>query len=159
MSKGPGISALFQRTLRRVQGWGRANRGTVTIEFALIAPVLLLLLLHVVDFGLAFNQRMKLESAARAGLQYAMFDKDNTVGIQAAVTGATDLDADDMTVTVTEFCECNGVTATCGVSCDDGAWPGTYVQISATSQFNAIFSVYGLQDVFNLEGSAIGRVQ
>lgn len=143
-------------SLRRLAG---SREGVVSIEFALVAPILLLILLHLVDFGLAFNKRMKLESAARAGLQYAMVNKGDTAGIVAAVNQATDLDPSEVTVTVTEFCECGAAGAPCGTTCEDGSWPATYVRVTTDSTFTALFTLYGLQEVFNMRGSAESRVQ
>lgn len=43
------------------------ERGAVAVEFALVLPVLLLLLLGIVEFGHAYNAQISLTHAAREG--------------------------------------------------------------------------------------------
>jgi Flp pilus assembly protein TadG len=138
----------------------RDCRGAVAVEFALVTPILLLILLHVVDLGMAFHEKMETEVAARAGFQYALFDKDDATGIRNAVTSATDLPPEELTVNVTSFCQCaDGSAATCGDVCTAGDFPGTYVQVSVTKDFSAVLSLYGLPSEFEIDGTAVGRVQ
>lgn len=49
----------------------RHDRGAVAIEFAIVAPVLFLVLFGIVQFGLIFFQIMQAESGAREGVRYA----------------------------------------------------------------------------------------
>lgn len=48
-----------------------AQRGQTLIEFALVAPLVLLFLLAVVDFGIAIDRRLVLDHAVREGARYA----------------------------------------------------------------------------------------
>ena len=50
--------------MNRFRGNARSERGAELIEFALVCPLLLLLILGIVDFGFLF-QRMAVEVAAR----------------------------------------------------------------------------------------------
>ncbi|MBN1092282.1 pilus assembly protein [Blastococcus sp. TML/M2B] len=43
------------------------ERGAAAVEFALVAPVLLLLLFGIIEFSKAFNNQATLSSAAREG--------------------------------------------------------------------------------------------
>ena len=45
----------------------KSARGAAVIEFALLAPVLLLMVVGAIDFGTFIYQKMQLQSAARAG--------------------------------------------------------------------------------------------
>ena len=61
-------------TRKRVGWWRRLARDTQAgpiVEFAIIVPVLLILLLGIVDFGLAFFQQNLLVAAAREGARLA----------------------------------------------------------------------------------------
>lgn len=49
------------RTLRRLRG----ERGAAVVEFALVVPVLILLVLGIVEYGKAMNAQATLSSAAR----------------------------------------------------------------------------------------------
>ena len=46
------------------------ERGTSAVEFALIAPVLLLLLIGIIDLGRAVNAYVTVSNAAREGTHY-----------------------------------------------------------------------------------------
>lgn len=48
----------------------RDTRGTAVVEFALIFPILAILLFGVIDFGRAYFLRTNLVSAAREGARY-----------------------------------------------------------------------------------------
>lgn len=49
----------------------RGDAGTALVEFALIAPVLILLLVGILDLGRAMNASITLANAAREGSYYA----------------------------------------------------------------------------------------
>lgn len=58
-----------------------AQGGQALIEFALVAPLALVFLLAIVDFGIALDRRIVLDHAVREGARYA------AVGGQALTTG------------------------------------------------------------------------
>jgi len=51
--------------------FGRGRRGQSVVEFALVLPVLLLLLVTAIDFGRAYHAYTALENAVRVGGTYA----------------------------------------------------------------------------------------
>ena len=74
-------------------------------EFALVLPILALLLFGVIQFGIAFNQYLTLTDAVRAGARKAAVSRQasNPSGAaRAAVQGAAgDLDQSKLAITVT----------------------------------------------------------
>ncbi len=54
--------------------WGRRreDRGAAAVEFALILPVLLLLVLGIINFGYVFGQKLALNQAVREGARNAV---------------------------------------------------------------------------------------
>lgn len=50
---------------------GRQRRGAATVELAVVAPLFLLLLAGIIEFGLAFRIQHTLSSAARRGARAA----------------------------------------------------------------------------------------
>jgi Flp pilus assembly protein TadG len=54
-----------------VVGRRRGERGAVAVEFALIFPLLMVLVFGVIDFGRAFNAQETLTQAAREGSRLA----------------------------------------------------------------------------------------
>lgn len=53
----------------------RDDRGTAAIEFALVLPFLVLLLLGIVEFGMMFGDQLALTHAAREGARLASVGK------------------------------------------------------------------------------------
>ncbi|MDP9275361.1 MAG: pilus assembly protein [Chloroflexota bacterium] len=52
--------------------WARGEEGTSVVEFALVAPVLLLVLVGILDLGRAVNAYVTVSNAAREGSHYAI---------------------------------------------------------------------------------------
>src|ERR1035441_8138778 len=83
---------------RRSTGIAARERGAAAVEFALLLPVLLLLVFGIVDFGRALNAQITLTQAAREGVRLAALGQPNVVSrTQAAATGISPVTA---TVTV-----------------------------------------------------------
>ena len=76
------------RPHRRTTG----ERGSATVEFALLLPLLLLLIFGIIDFGRALNAQITLTQAAREGVRLAAMDSSNVVSrTQAAATGLSNV--------------------------------------------------------------------
>jgi Flp pilus assembly protein TadG len=60
------------------------QRGASVVEFAIIAPLLLSMLLGVIDFGVAYSENISLQAAAREGARQGITNGD----VIASVTGA-----------------------------------------------------------------------
>ena len=52
------------------------QKGAAAVEFALILPVLLILLFGVIDFGVLFGQNISLQAAAREGARQGVTQGD-----------------------------------------------------------------------------------
>ena len=82
----------------------RNDRGQTLVEFALVAPLLLLLLIGTVQFGITYNQYLRLTDAVRTGARKASVSRligDKGASAKALVFSAADLDNTKMTVDVT----------------------------------------------------------
>jgi Flp pilus assembly protein TadG len=82
----------------------RNERGQTLVEFALVLPILSLLLLGVIQFGIAFNHYITLTDAVRAGARKGAVGR-HLQNPQAAVeqslrNAATDLDPADLQISV-----------------------------------------------------------
>lgn len=66
------------------------DRGAAAVEFALLLPVLVLLVLGIAEFGRAYNAQITLTNAAREGVRVMAITNDparaRTAAIEAAVT-------------------------------------------------------------------------
>jgi Flp pilus assembly protein TadG len=83
---------------------GRGEEGQALVEFALVAPILFLILFGIVQFGIAFKHSIALTDAVRAGARKATVSRtlaDPTAATKSAVlSAASDLDPAKVDVTV-----------------------------------------------------------
>jgi Flp pilus assembly protein TadG len=86
---------------RRGKARPRGNqRGAVALEFALIAPVLLLLVFGIIDFGMLLHTKTMITDAAREGARDGSISHSEAV-VKSSVTSALgDIPAKDVTITV-----------------------------------------------------------
>jgi Flp pilus assembly protein TadG len=76
-----------------VHGGSGADRGAVAVEFALLLPLLLLILLGIIDFGRILNAQVTLTQAAREGARLVALGQPNVESrTQAAATGLSPVD-------------------------------------------------------------------
>jgi Flp pilus assembly protein TadG len=83
----------------RLWQWARQRKGVAAVEFALIAPVLLIILGGLTDFGLVFGDQIRLDHAVSNGATYAFvaqqsassFSSVSAASVQAVVQAATSL--------------------------------------------------------------------
>jgi Flp pilus assembly protein TadG len=80
------------------------DRGAAAVEFALLLPVLIAILLGIIEFGLAFNSQLQVTNAAREGARaaavWSVSNSSSTAVIsadKAATTAAAALTAPALT--------------------------------------------------------------
>lgn len=56
----------------------RLEDGAAAVEFALVVPLLLLVMLAIIDFGWIFNQQLSLTAAAREGARHMAIHADDS---------------------------------------------------------------------------------
>ena len=140
-----------------------SEEGLSGIEFAMIAPVLILAFIATADFGLAIYAKMEVENAAQAGTQYASVHGYTSDTVSSAVISATSLSGLTASPAPTEFCGCpstSGVsTATCGTYCANGAYAGTYVSASATNTYSTIVAYPGIPSSYTFQSTSTVRIK
>ncbi|WP_290496099.1 TadE/TadG family type IV pilus assembly protein [Hyphomonas sp. UBA4494] len=153
-----------KRNIKKTTLFARNTFGGAGVEFAIAAPILLLVVLSMMDYGLAFSRQMNLDQSVRAGAEFAMGGVDDTSKIEdlviAAATGYSrdeiqDVGEDAPTAEVTEVCRCpgSGVEVSCTASCS-GASPSRFYSITASEEYDPIFI-----RVINLSASMQVQVQ
>jgi Flp pilus assembly protein TadG len=71
-----------------VHGGSGADRGATAVEFALLRPLLLLVVMGIIDFGRMLNAQETLTQAAREGARVVALGQSNAAGrTQAAASG------------------------------------------------------------------------
>ena len=106
----------------------RGERGSSAIEFAIILPVLIMLVFGIVQFSIAYNRVQGLHAAAREGARVAALPQSDQATIDARVRSSLQgvLDNTDIqNATIT-------VTPSANQPCD-GAAPGTHVIVTVSA--------------------------
>lgn len=150
----------LQQAMRRRRLFGRNSPGVALMEFALVAPLFILLLVIIVDVGRFVYYRTVIIGAVSAGAQYAMLSAQNGTAMDTVSTAAASvtqmqsqgqLTTADVTVTVnngsasTDVCclKTSGTTTwTCAAAptCADGSNPGVYIKIVGAATFQPLLS-------------------
>jgi Flp pilus assembly protein TadG len=128
------------------------------VELAIIAPMLLILLLGLFEFGMAVNEKSKVTLAARAGAQLALTGTTDSATITNAITAASGLTAADLTININTFCECQDGTS---VQCNGGTCPvgavRTFISVDVSKPYTINMNVPGIDDTITLSASATVR--
>lgn len=94
----------------------KSEKGQALVEFALVLPILLMLLCGIIDFGWLYYNQITLNNAAREGARYAVIHYDpstdwkeasenrminNMVGVNSATAIVSDPIGQQITASVT----------------------------------------------------------
>lgn len=79
------IVIMFKLSPRHRSIRKRNRRGAVAVEFAVVAPLFLLLLGGIIEFGLAFRIQHALSNASRRGARAAIFENANADTVKQLV--------------------------------------------------------------------------
>jgi len=137
-------------------------RGGAIIEFALIMPFLVVLLVGLCDLGFGFYESMQVQAAAEAGAQYATRHAWDAAAVATAVTDATGAGGITATPAPSKVCACpGGGTLTqigCTSTCRSGDPPGVYASVSAQLRYQTVLPYPGLPATLTLTGQTYRRL-
>jgi Flp pilus assembly protein TadG len=135
--------------------------GAAGVEFALLMPTLVLLVIGAVDIGTLAFQSSEVAEAAHAGAQYALKYGWNQTGVQTAVTSSTPLPvAASPAPALVKACVVSGVVTTTTLStCTGGGAPGSYVQVTARASVSPLIVWSSLATPNTLSAHAMVRIQ
>ena len=88
----------YQHNQKLSRIWDR-RAGTATVELALVAPLLLLLLMGIIEFGLLFEDFMLLKNAAREGARVGVTGAITTAIADRVEIAAAQLPTEELTIT------------------------------------------------------------
>lgn len=115
------------------------DRGAALVEFAMVLPILILLVFGVIEFGRGYNTRSTITHAARESVRVAALDSGDPVA--TAVAAANQLNAADISVTVTPAGTCT---------------PGDPVTVTIDYPHDYTIPLYG-SGTWNISQSAVMR--
>lgn len=120
------------------------ERGQELVEYALILPIMLLILMSILDLGRAVYYYSAIHNSAREGARYGIINPEDPAGIEAVVRNkAVVLNPTDLTVVI--------------ILPDEDT-----VQVTVTYQFTAITPIAGIllgENVITLGSRAAMRIE
>jgi len=162
------------------------SAGTAILEFALAAPILVVLLLNLFDFSVLIWSSMQTENSAQMGAQAAFKtcaggaipELTNCAGLSAAVTTAAQSTSLGTGVTVasgypgeTFYCTSGSTLQSVGTSppspydcsgatpSDAAATPGDYIVVQVNYSYTPTFPGLSLASAQTLTAKALQRLQ
>ena len=151
-----------------IASFRKNDLGSPAVEFALVAPVLLLMAAGVIDFGATVRAKSEVEAAARSALQKGFGNMWDAEAIATAGKDALSLDPDiQASVTIESFasCYCDGTLTGTGddctktTTCGGGGYPDFYLTVNVVRQHEMMLDYYAFPKSFTLTGSATARTQ
>lgn len=137
--------------------------GAAAVEFALLAPALVLFVVGTIDLGTLAYQSLQVRAAVHAGALYALKNAPSptAAAIDSAVQNATTLTVTPTAPTPLYYCDSGGSLSSVGspTSSCSGGTVGTYLVVSAQATFTppVTWSALGLPST--ISSQAMVRVQ
>jgi Flp pilus assembly protein TadG len=133
----------------------RDDKGVAAIEFAMVLPVLVLLLTGMVDYGMYIHKKMQLQELSRRAVEYVVQGGQESA-VAANIIEASDLyDASSVTYSTETVCECaDGDAIACtGSTCAD---PNDYIRsffaTTVTGTYTPVLPYPGFPDSITMTG-------
>lgn len=145
----PAAAALRPRSGRPLSRLQRCMAGVSAVEFAFIAPVLVLGTFSMIDTGMAIYERMMMNQVLRAGAHPALQGaNENVVRSVLEETAAEnftvadgDASGDQLELDVETSCACPGDTdagVMCGAVCESGTPSLRFYRMTASKTFQGV---------------------
>ncbi len=139
-----------------------SSEGNALIEVALFLPIMFLMLIGVLDFGVALNQYVRVADSARSAAEAATtYVWANNMDYVRLVGNLSANGIPGYSISATQYCLCAPGTAqfTCAghTACGSYGVPNQYVQVTATAQLPLLFSIKGLPTSYSVKSVAIAR--
>jgi Flp pilus assembly protein TadG len=164
----------LRQAVRRFLVGEEGIAGAALVEFTVLTPMLVIMSIYTMDYGLLFYYKLELQNTAQAGAQWVMANRVyNSSDIQTAAQNATKLPPSNFKVTTSQFCGCpegsggNPIvtqlsvgSCTASSTCTSGV-AGTYVSVSVTptTAYHSLIP-YGLvPSTYSLTAQSTVRIQ
>ena len=146
---------------RRRRRLPNGERGSLSVEFALALPMLVLMFMGVADMARVYKAACVVTHASHAGALYGSQNV-TTAADTTGMKNAASNDAQELSgveVSASETCKCSNGTV---VSCSTGTCVGTmrvFVSVSAQYSFQTLFTYPGIPSTIGLGRSTEMRAQ
>ena len=140
-----------------------SERGMAIVEFAILVPALMMLLIGLVEMGRFAYYSIIVANAARAGAQYGAQSlataADSNGMTQAALNDGQNITGLSVPTPPSNFCQCaDGGASTCEATDCSSSHRLTYVQVDTRGTYSSLFNYPGLPSTFTVNSQAIMQV-
>jgi Flp pilus assembly protein TadG len=131
------------------------ERGISAIEFAILAPILILVVFGMIVGAAYAAQLLDTRAAVQAGAKYVLQGGSDSTAIRKVALSAWGNKPTGGDVKVSQYCVCGSVVSACTALCGGtGKAPEAYVQIEASSTWSS-----PLQNSWLPSGSDVSQKQ
>lgn len=77
------------------------KKGQALLEFAILLPILLLIVMGISEFGIMLNSYLTIQSASREGARLGIMGADDNEIVQAVYNSSSHIDTNKLNITIT----------------------------------------------------------
>lgn len=132
--------------MKRILEFKKSTDGQSLVEFALVLPILILLILGMIEFGWILNGKITLTSAVREGARAAIVCESQTKALTAAQTAVNNSAASSSLTNITTTVNTFDLTTRKAV-------------VTVTATIKPIIGLYVSRDGINLSANAVMRIE
>ena len=126
--------------MKKLRSLFRDRSGVAAIEFAFIAPALIVGLVVVTDLSKMIMDRTDMQSSARSGIQYLINGGRNLENARDISLAAWSSKPEDGDVITERYCLCAQVVHTCTELCADESIPESYTRIRLVGTLQGLWA-------------------
>jgi Flp pilus assembly protein TadG len=143
--------------MKRLRRFFIHSGGVSAVEFALAAPILILVLAGIMTGWLYSMQLMEMRTAVKTGANYVLQGGADLDAAKGAVLSSWANKPSDANVQIFRECTCGGAVSTCSAVCTgSGAIPNMSVIITATGSVDVpLYSLFATTKVATSHEEAI----
>jgi Flp pilus assembly protein TadG len=125
---------------RRPVRFFRSDSGVAAVEFALVVPILCLVLLGIIDGWSFVSSSLSMRASVKTAANLVMGGAAEDAATQAVALSSWENRPDDAQVTLGRKYQCGSVVVDPSVLCDGAKAPSIFVEIQATATWSPPFA-------------------
>jgi Flp pilus assembly pilin Flp len=149
----------MQKTVKAITCLPKDDRGVAAIEFALIMPILALILMGMVDYTLYLQKKLAIQQLSRQAAEYVVQGgQEAAAGSDIIEQSSLFTDTPAITYDTDTTCECmSGLAVDCQGNCGGDDYMRSFFEVSISGTYTPILPYPGLED--NVTLTAYTRLQ
>lgn len=121
--------------MRPLAAFLQDRRGIAAVEFALIAPILIFVIIGINDVAQLITKQNDMHSGVSAAAEYIMRGGSDMPTAQTIALSAWPSHSSQASVTAAKACYCASVSGSCTSLCPDQSVPTAYITITANDSY------------------------